>query len=150
MATAVGRPGEIWLDDCYYLDGKTRSCQRKYVLVLAVDPGSGDWITAVFTSKPHGLVEHPPCNLGPPRSGHFVGTPGGVLPRQSWVDFSSLQDLEERDYSRMWRDQRLMPTGQALPTPLLCAVLRCVLQSDDLTGRHAKLIGHLVAALRCP
>lgn len=35
MATAVlaAHPGQIWRDDCYYLDRKTGEYQRKYLLV---------------------------------------------------------------------------------------------------------------------
>jgi hypothetical protein len=57
-ATAAQR-GQIWRDDCYCLDRQTDECQRKYVLVLAVDPRGGDLVTAVFTSKAHGLTESP-------------------------------------------------------------------------------------------
>ena len=43
--------GQIWQDDCYYFDPDSGKCMRKYVLVLAVEPKSGDCVTAVFTSK---------------------------------------------------------------------------------------------------
>jgi hypothetical protein len=61
MATAAlaAHPGQIWRDDCYYLDRKTGEYQRKYLLVLGVDPRSGDTTTAVFTSKPNGLSKQP-------------------------------------------------------------------------------------------
>jgi hypothetical protein len=42
---------------------------------LADNGTSADVISAVFTSKPNGLREHPPCDHGPPRAGYFVGTP---------------------------------------------------------------------------
>lgn len=149
-AAQAAEPGQIWRDDCYYLDRKTGECQRKYLLVLAVDPRSGDTVTTVFTSKPNGLVEQPACNLGPPRTGYFVGAPGGVLTLPSWVDFNSLQDLDADDLTKLTRSGRLCKVPQTLPTQLLCAVLRCVLQSDDLTGRQARLVGDVAAALRCP
>lgn len=148
-AVAVG-PGQIWRDDCYYLDRQTGECQRKYLLVLAVDARSGDIVTAVFTSKPNGLVEQPPCNHGPPRAGYFVGTPRGVLARPTWVDFNSLQDLDAADLPRLQRSGRLSVLAQVLPVPLFCAVLRCLLQYDDLTGRQARLVGDVAAQLRCP
>jgi len=151
MATvAVAQPGQIWRDDCYYLNRTTGECERKYLLVLAVDPRSGDWVTAVFTSKSHGLMEEPACNQGPPRAGHFVGAPGGVLQQPTWVDFNSLQDLEAGDMTKLQRSGRLSQLPQNLPTPLLCAVLRCLLQYDDLTGRQARLVGDVAALLRCP
>jgi hypothetical protein len=151
MAAAVVPPaaGQIWRDDCYYLDRATGQCQRKYMLVLAVDPRSSDMVTAVFTSKANGLVDSPACNLGPPRSGYYVGVPGGVLQRPSWVDFNSLQDLDAADLSKLQRSGRLSLVAQILPVPVFCAVLRCVQQSDDLTGRQARLIGDVAAALGC-
>ncbi len=148
-AAVAAQPGQIWRDDCYYLDRKTGECQRKYLLVLAVDPRSGDLVTAVFTSKSHGLVEKPACNLGPPRAGYFVGVPGGALTLPTWVDFNSLQDLDAADLGKLQRSGRLSPLPQALPVPLFCAVLRCVLQCDDLTGRQARLVGDVAAALGC-
>jgi hypothetical protein len=117
---------------------------------LALDPRSGDVVTAVFTSKPNGLVEQPACNLGPPRSGYFVGAPGGVLTLPTWVDFNSLQDLDAGDLTELQRRGRMSLLLQTLPVPLLCAVLRCVLQCDDLTGRQARLVGDVAAVLRCP
>lgn len=149
-AAAAAQPGQIWRDDCYYLDRKTGECQRKYLLALVVDPRSGDVVTAAFTSKPNGLVEQPACNLGPPRAGYFVSAPGGVLTLPSWVDFNSLQDLDAGDLTKLQRSGRMSLLTQTLPVPLLCAVLRCVLQSDDLTGRQARLIGDVAAVLRCP
>lgn len=150
MAAVAAQPGQMWRDDCYYLDRKTGECQRKYLLVLAVDPRSGDVVTAVFTSKPNGLMELPACNLGPPRAGHFVGAPGGVLTVPTWVDFNSLQDLDAGDLTKLQRGGRMRLLPQTLPEPLLCAVLRCVLQCDDLTGRQARLVGDVAAKLRCP
>lgn len=152
MATAAvaAQPGQIWCDDCYYLDRTTGECQRKYLLVLAVDPRGGDVVTAVFTSKPNGLVEQPACNLGPPRAGYFVGAPGGVLTLHTWVDFNSLQDLDVGDLTELQRRGRISLLQQTLPVPLFCAVLRCLLQCDDLTGRQARLVGDVAAVLRCP
>jgi hypothetical protein len=149
-SASAARPGQVWRDDCYYLDRKTGECQRKYVLVLAVDPLREIVLTAVFTSKPHGLAEAPACNLGPPRSGYFVGTPGGVLPLPSWIDFNSLQDLDSVDLVRLQRSGRIALVPQTLPKPLFCCVLRCALQSEDLTGRQARLLGDLAALLGCP
>lgn len=149
-AAAAAQPGQIWRDDCYYLNRKTGECERKYLLVLAVDPRQSDLVTAVFTSKSHGLTEDPACSLGPPRAGYFVGAPGGVLTQPSWVDFSSLQDLDLLDLRRQQVSGRTTQTANVLPTPLFCAVLRCLLGWDDLTGRQGRLIGDVAASMRCP
>lgn len=150
MASLVAAPGQIWQDDCYYFDSTTGKCMRKYVLVLAVEPKSGDCVTAVFTSKPHGLKENPPCSLGPPRAGYFVGVPGGVLSQPTWVDFSSVTTLDSSDLAMHARSGRKKLPGFALPQPVFCAVLRCVLQSEDIALREACWIADTVAALHCP
>lgn len=151
MATAGNRPvpGQIWRDDCYYLDPETGECQPKYLLVLVVGR-DGDLVTAVFTSKSHGLPEDPACCHGPPRAGYFVGSPGGVLTRPTWVDFNSLQDVDWYDFQLWQRQGRVNLLPRPLPQDLFCGVLRCLLGFDDITGRQARALGDLVALLRCP
>ncbi len=136
-------PGDIWRDDTYYRDTQN-SYRRKYLLVLSDMPGSGDCLAAVFTTKPKGLNDHPPCSLGNPRKGYYVGVPGGVLTQESWVAFESLDFLDESERNRLGK-----PCG-AIPTPLLCKVLRCLLQSDDITTSQARHIGNTAARLSCP
>lgn len=150
MAGPAAAPGQVWQDNCYYFDSATGECMRKYVLVLAVEPKSGDCVTAVFTSKPHGLKENPPCSLGPPRAGYFVGVPGGVLSQPTWVDFSSVATLDSGDLAMHVRSGRKKQLELALPQPVFCAVLRCVLQSEDIALREARWIADTVAALHCP
>ena len=146
---AAAAPGQIWRDDCYYLDAQTGECRRKYLLVLAVSPDGADAVTAVFTSRSHGLATDPACSVGPPRAGHFVGTPGGALGKSTWVDFSSLQTLDGQDLARHLRSGRKTLQALRLDDALFCAVLRCALQCDDLTGRQARWIGDAAAHLGC-
>ena len=143
-------PEQIWQDNCYYFDSVTGECMRKYVLVLAVDLVSGDSVTAVFTSTPNGLRVDPPCNQGDPRSGYYVGLPGGRLNKETWVDFNSLQTLDDADLARHVSQRRTILLSLNLPRPVFCSVLRCLLGSDDLERRHARLIGDLAAVLSCP
>lgn len=145
MAVAVG---QIWQDDCYYLDSETGECKRKYVLTIAVE-SSGDTLTAVFTSRPNGLPEDPACFHGPPRAGYFVGVLGQPLVKPSWIDFSSVETLDEIDLKIHLRDGRKKPIPLRIETELLCLVLRCLLQSEDLTKRQIKLLGDLLAELEC-
>lgn len=149
MTQVAVAPGQIWQDDCYYLDRQTGECKRKFVLVLAAD-NSGDAVTAVFTSKPNGLTEAPACSLGPPRAGYFVGAPGGVFQQPTWVEFSSLDTLDGFDLTTQVTSGRTRLLAQTLPLQLFCAVVRCVLQSDDITLRQARWIGDTVANLNCP
>lgn len=150
MAKISVTAGQIWRDDCYYLDRETGECKRKYVLILAVDPGASDAVTAAFTSKSHGLTEIPACSLGPPRAGYFVGVPGGELKLPTWVDFSSVDILDSYDLGIHVGSGRTSLITQTLDREILCAVLRCALQSDDITGRQARWIGNTAAALSRP
>ena len=65
------------------------------------------------------------------------------------MDFNSLQDLDASDLLKLQRSGRMSPLPLALPAPLFCGVLRCLLQSDDLTGRQARLVGDVTAGLGC-
>lgn len=150
MAGLVVAPGQIWQDDCYYFDEATGKCMRKYVLVLAVEPKSGDCVTAVFTSKSHGLTENPPCSLGPPRAGYFVGAPGGALSQPTWVDFSSVSTLDSGDLGIHVRTGRKRLVPLSLPQNVFCAVLRCLLQCEDISLREARWIADAAAVLGCP
>jgi len=150
MALPGVAPGQISQDYCYYLDRETGACQRKYVLILALAPGGGDSVTAVFTTKSHGLVEQPACSLGPPRAGYFVGVPGAPLGQPSWVDFSSVQTLDHADLAMHVKSGRTRLLVLSLAPPAFCKVLRCLLQSSDITGRQAKWIADAAASLGCP
>lgn len=144
-------PGQIWRDECYYLNRDMGNCERKYVLALAVDPVSGDVVTVVFTSKPNGLTEHPPCSPGPPRSGYHVSVPGGALILPTWADFGSLATLDSLDLQGHIRNGRKTLLTQTLHKTTFCAVLRCLLQmqAGDITMRQARLVGDSAAALAC-
>jgi len=126
-------PGDIWCHHAYYRDAQ-KNYHKKYLLVLSDVPGSGDGLMAVFTTKPNGLKTDPPCSLGNPREGYYVGVPGGVLTQQSWVAFDV---------------NKLVKVSGTISTPLLCSVLRCLLQSSDITYSQAKHIGNTAARLVC-
>lgn len=150
MTTGVAMvPGQIWQDDCYYFDAVNGICMRKYFLVLAAGP-HGDALTAVFTSRANGLTEQPACSLGPPRAGYFIGTIARLLPKPTWVDFSSLEMLDVADLALHLETGRSHCLEPTLARPLLCAVLRCLLQSDDVTRRQARLLADTAAVLSCP
>jgi hypothetical protein len=143
MAVVVG---QIWRDDCYYLDSETGECKRKFVLTLAVEP-SGDTLTAVFTSRPNGLPEEPACSHGPPRAGYFMGVLGQPLVKPTWVDFSSVETLDEMDLKIHLKDGRKTPVELSIGPDLLCLIIRCLIQSEDLTKRQIKLLGNMLAEL---
>ncbi|MEC5405136.1 hypothetical protein VOM14_06050 [Paraburkholderia sp. MPAMCS5] len=141
--------GQIWRDDCYYLNQETNACERKYVLILAVNEKGDDAVTAVFTTKPNGLTVSPACSLGEPRAGYFVGIPGGSLPQESWVEFNSVRILDSYDLSLHVKAGRTSLIGQTLPISTLCSVLRCASQCEDISFRALRYIGDAIASLGC-
>lgn len=142
-------PAQIWQDDCYYLNEETGRCERKYWIILAVSPDEEDLVTAVFTSKSNGLIESPACSLGPPRAGYYVGAPGNILLLPTWVDFSSVKFLDVYDLKLHIKQKRTHLTSQTLSSNLFCGVLRCTLQSEDISKRQASWIGDTAESLGC-
>ncbi len=142
--------GQIWQDDCYYLDNQTGQCMRKFVLVLAVDTQSGDSVTVVFTSKSNGLPETPTCYIGNPRSGYYLGILGGLLNKPTWVDFNCLETLDSDDLELHTQSGRKSLLNQTLSNVQLCAVLRCIMQiQEDISKREFRLLGDAIAELNC-
>ncbi|MFM9912226.1 MAG: hypothetical protein ACKVN9_01675 [Methylophilaceae bacterium] len=142
--------GQIWRDDCYYLDAQG-SCQRKYLLILALDIQYGDCVTVVFTSQPHGLPESPACYIGHPRSGYFLGVLGDTFNKPTWVDFNSLQTLDSDDLKLHLESGRKTLLSQTLTPSQFCAVLRCIMQiQDDISLREYRWLSDTAAALKCP
>jgi hypothetical protein len=151
MQAVAAVAGQIWQDDCYYLDPQTGECKRKYLLVLAVDSNSQDLVTVVFTSQPNGLPEQPACYIGHPRSGYYLGIPGGILHKETWLDFSSLQTLDAYDLALHIQQGRKTLINQTLPTATFCAALRCIMQmQDDISKMQWRLLGDTIAQLNCP
>ena len=143
--------GQIWRDDCYYLSKSSGECQPKYVLILAVDEKFNDYITIVFTSIPNGLPDNPACYIGNPRSGYYLGILGGVLYKQTWVDFNNLETLDGSDLQKHINSGRKTLLAQRLSQDIFCAVLRCIMQmQDDITKQQWRLLGNTVANLSCP
>ena len=149
MIKLSASPGQIWQDDCYYLDRQSGECMRKYLLVLAVTQDV-DTLGVVFTSRPNGLTVDPACSLGPPRAGYFIGTPGGVFHKPTWVDFASLELLDSYDLELHIRQGRKKLLAQKLESSLLCGVVRCLLQSEDITLRQSRWLSDTAILWGCP
>lgn len=147
----IAVPGQIWQDECYYLDDQSGQCMRKFVLILAVDEKSGDSVTVVFTSKSNGLPEVPACHIGNPRSGFYLGILGDPLNQQTWVDFNCLETLDSYDLELHSKSDRKILINQTLTQVQLCSVLRCIMQiQEDITKREYRLLGDSIAKLNCP
>lgn len=143
--------GQIWQDDCYYLSKFSNACQRKYVLVLAVDNKSDDCVTVVFTSQPNGLPDNPACHIGNPRSGYYLGILGGIFFKETWVDFDSLVTLDNKDLRIHIEAGRKTLLNETLSNKDFCGVLRCIMQmQNDITKQQWRLLGDAVAQLNCP
>jgi hypothetical protein len=143
-------PGEIWCDNAFYPDSGTGQDRRKYIIVLSEMSPSQDAIVAVFTTKPNGMTDIPPCSLGHPREGYYVGIPGGILLKESWIPFDSLRCLEDWEISKMIRSGRFAFQTMVIPTLLLCRALRCLLQSENISNAQARQIANTAAGLSCP
>jgi hypothetical protein len=70
--------------------------------------------------------------------------------RPTWGDFNSLETFDGTDLERCVTSGRTRLLDPSLPVPILCAVLRYVLRSDDITRRQARWVGDAVEALGCP
>ncbi len=150
MTVASLAAGQIWQDDCYYLNPQTGKCMRKYLLVLAVDAKTQDAVTLVFTSQPNGLPDHPVCYIGNPRSGFYLGVLGGVFIKETWLDFNSLKMLDTDDFVLHITQSRKTLLSQTLSSTTFCAALRCIMQmQDDITRQQWRLLGDTIAQLNC-
>lgn len=143
--------GQIWQDDCYYLSKFSNICQRKYVLVLAVDNKSDDCVSVVFTSQPNGLPDNPVCHIGNPRSGYYLGILGGTFIKETWVDFDSLETLDNKDLHIHIGAGRKTLLKDTLSKTHFCGILRCIMQrQNDITKQQWRLLGETIAQLNCP
>lgn len=93
------RPGEIHYHRHFDVDPETREFRGKFLLVLAVLPG-GDLVARLRTSRQHGRPRTPPCYHGDPYPAFYLGTLGGPLQKDSWLDLRYLDDLDARDIER--------------------------------------------------
>ena len=142
------RAGQIWCDQEYYLDQKTKQFQSKYVLTLAI-ADHGDIVHAVFTSKANGLTDKPACSTGIPRAGFYVGIIDRLFHKETWVDFSSIQILDCKDLQNHLHSKKKVSIDETLDEKLFCEILRCAIQSEDITHRTKKYIYQAIAACDC-
>lgn len=140
-------PNQIWLDNAYYRNADTGAWMPKYVLVMATEPKHDCSVTAVFTSKPNGLGTDPACSMSHPRTGYYVGAPGGVLYKETWVDFATVAETDNDLIRKAEKAGRMTLTQQTLDAIAFCAVLRCALGLQDLSNRNWRWINDTAALL---
>lgn len=146
---AFFKANTLWCDSRYYLDQTTGEYKSKYVLILAVGSNGDDALSAVLTSKANGLREDPACDFGPPRAGYYLGVPGVVLYKPTWVDFSSAADQDAFAFKKLIASGRITPVELVLAADVFCGVLRCLSQSEDINNRQHKWLAATIAALGC-
>ncbi len=140
----------LWCDSRYYLDEETGEYRRKFVLILATSPSGDDALSAVLTSRANGLREEPACDPGPPRAGYYIGVPGGGLVKPTWVDFSSVKDVDDFAFKKLVGNGRITPDALVLPNATFCGILRCLSRSEDLSKQQHKWLTATIASLGCP
>lgn len=134
--------GEIWTHEKYILSNG--SFASKHLLVIGEQDSRYDVLYVRLTSRPNGLRDNPRCSLGNPRSGFYLGVPGGPLQQNTWVVFSDVDYLCSGDKGYV------VNTRVTIETSLFCELLRCIQQSDDITGMQYNQIGDVIQRLRCP
>jgi hypothetical protein len=139
--------GEIWSDTKHLFSNGVYVA--KYVIVLAVGP-SGDALVIRLTTKPKGLPSLPACHHGAPRSGYFVGIPGAApLHRETWAVFDDFFDLDSHLVATGIGNGRYVQTGTTFPAAKYCALLRCAIQSDDITKKQRNMVYSTIEACNC-
>ena len=58
MPKVAVSPGQIWQDDCYYLDTQTGECRRKFLLILATDGGGDAQSQKCLVRRIRRIAEH--------------------------------------------------------------------------------------------
>ena len=130
--------GEIFEHHYFYRDPGTRAWQRKYFVVLAVNP-AGDIVARLLTSRPHERPEQPPCFHGPPYPGFYLGVIGGCLVAKSWVDLRYLDDLDAMSVERDLATGTVIGVGQVSRSQLI-PLLECAAAADDTTRMQSRAI----------
>lgn len=143
----MARPGEIWWDKSYYVDKLTGEIKGKFFLILAVD--GGDVVYRLLTSRQHGRPVKPACSHDDPYPGFYLGILGGPLSKESWLDLSETEDIEEA-FMKKWPPSGRLSFVAQLPAPLFCSALACVANAPDTTRRQEKAIYAVRRQLNCP
>lgn len=149
---AGGLPTGISADQIFrhvrYYRNAAREWKSKYLLVLASSP-SGDVIYRLLTSRAYGRPKTPPCFLGLPYPGFYLGYLGGPLTADSWLSLRQSDDYDERAFLTDMQSDAIQYIA-TLPMALLCPVLDCVARAEDTTRQQERCIRDVRANLNCP
>ncbi len=138
-------PGEIYLHRQFYADSQSGELLDKYFVVLAETPG-GDLVIRLLTSRQNNRHEQPPCFHGDPYPGYFLGIPGGVLVRPTWVDLRPMDDADRLDAKRNLERGRI-ELIRNLDARQLRPLLDCAANAVDTTRIQERAMRDLMATL---
>jgi hypothetical protein len=139
--------GQVYRLDGFYIaaDGKALP---KYLLVLGRDDG-GDIVARLLTSQRHGRPKDPRCHHGDPYPSFYLGVLGDPLHKETWLDLRHLDDLDDLEFDRSFRDGSLAYV-MLLDSATVCPALDCAASAEDTTVRQSKVIRDQRADFGCP
>ncbi|MEX2149680.1 MAG: hypothetical protein WD793_05670 [Steroidobacteraceae bacterium] len=137
--------GDIYCRKNFYADPLTGELLPKYLLFMAPTRG-GDWVFRLLTSREHGRRREPPCFHGDPYPGYFLGTLGGPLVKDSWVDLRSCPDADVDDVRGLIM-KGVMKLVSQLTGRQLRAALECTAAAADTTRQQEQAIRDLLVKL---
>ncbi|MCY1560968.1 hypothetical protein D9M68_981680 [compost metagenome] len=79
-----------------------------------------------------------------------MGAIGGDLSLPTWVDFSSVEMVDNAEFMKGVSSKIKSVTALKLPQNVFCEVLRCALRSDDVPVKYSRLIGDTASMIGCP
>lgn len=138
--------GEIYRHDAFYRSAETHELEPKYLVILATAP-SGDLVSRLLTSRPHGRPERPPCFHGNPYPSYYLGVLGGPLGAKSWLDLRYLEDFDEFEFQRRIKSKRISRVS-VLERKILTDLLECAAGAEDTTRLQESAIRDALAKIR--
>ena len=140
------QPGDIYRHEDFYRSSETGNREPKYLVLLARLP-SGDLVSRLLTSRPHGRPETPPCHHGHPYSSFFLGVIGGPLSAKSWIDLRYLDDFDEFEFQRRLKSTRISFVT-SLAKEVLSSLLDCAAAAEDTTRSQEQAMRDALSNLR--
>jgi len=140
------QPGAIYRHDAFYRSIESGELEAKYLVLLARLP-SGDLVSRLLTSRPHGRPETPSCFHGRPYASFFLGVLGGPLSAKSWVDLRYLDDFDEFEFRRRLGTKRITPVT-SLRKETVLELLDCAAGAEDTTRQQERAIRNALAESR--
>ncbi|MHC3915135.1 hypothetical protein ACI0FN_01098 [Alcaligenes nematophilus] len=143
-------PGQVYYNLKYYFDKPNLTWKPKYELVIAESDCKTDLLSLCFTSQPHGRDPMQVCWIDGSQSGYYLGTLAGVLPKQTWADFTTVNYREQLDVKALLSSNSWRYTGITLGNSILEDLLRCLSRGlpEDLTNRQIRWIQNTIDRLQ--